>query len=433
MKLLGYLSEVVALFLRKNSKQIEVRPNNSTTYTADRVVDLPPGDANHELVSATSSSVLTNKTFDADGVGNSLSNISNSNIKAGAAIDRTKLANGTADHVVINNGTGGFSSEAQLSGTRGGTGVSSTAVYPTSGTVVEKDANQTLTTKTISADSNTLTNLQASNFKTVVGNANKILSYDGSGIPQTSKIVDDNVDASAAIGWSKISKSGSNLTDIATRSHTSLSDIGTNTHSQIDSAISASSGHISASTNVHGLGVGSAVVGTTDVQTLTNKKLTGGTASANNQWGLPQNTIANLTALTRVAGNLYYATDDKVVYYDDGTSLSPVGATAVKQTKTLADAQATPTDPIFSVAVATYQNIIVRFSLSRASGERRMGQLFLMYDGTNANVVEQSVEASDCGVTFEADVSGGNIRLLYTTTSTGNTCSMAYFLDQWSN
>ena len=42
---------------------------------------------------------------------------------------------------------------------------------------------------------------------------------------------------SASIPWADVSKTGSNLTDIATRSHTSLTDIGTNTHAQIDTAL----------------------------------------------------------------------------------------------------------------------------------------------------------------------------------------------------
>ncbi len=44
-------------------------------------------------------------------------------INASAAIARTKIASGTASHVVINNGSGVMSSEAQLSVARGGTGV----------------------------------------------------------------------------------------------------------------------------------------------------------------------------------------------------------------------------------------------------------------------------------------------------------------------
>lgn len=48
--------------------------------------------------------------------------IVNGDVNASAAIDRSKIANGTADHVVINSGAGALSSEAQLAITRGGTG-----------------------------------------------------------------------------------------------------------------------------------------------------------------------------------------------------------------------------------------------------------------------------------------------------------------------
>ena len=48
--------------------------------------------------------------------------IDNDNVDASAAIARSKLANGTADHVIINDGSGAFSSEASLAISRGGTG-----------------------------------------------------------------------------------------------------------------------------------------------------------------------------------------------------------------------------------------------------------------------------------------------------------------------
>lgn len=47
----------------------------------------------------------------------------NADINTAAAIARSKLAVGTADHVVINSGTGAFSSEANLAVSRGGTGL----------------------------------------------------------------------------------------------------------------------------------------------------------------------------------------------------------------------------------------------------------------------------------------------------------------------
>lgn len=51
----------------------------------------------------------------------SASNITDTNISASAAIARSKLAVGTANHVVINSGTGAFSSVAQLAVSMGGT------------------------------------------------------------------------------------------------------------------------------------------------------------------------------------------------------------------------------------------------------------------------------------------------------------------------
>lgn len=108
------------------------------------------GGANVTTVSNTQS--FTNKTFDADGTGNSITNIDNADIKTGAAIARNKLANGTASHVVINDGSGVMSSEATLAKVRGGTGADNSSVtFPASGTLVTEAGTQTLTNKTITS------------------------------------------------------------------------------------------------------------------------------------------------------------------------------------------------------------------------------------------------------------------------------------------
>lgn len=73
-------------------------------------------------ITAFSADVLTNKSIDADS--NTITNIDNADIKAGAAIARTKLASGSNDHVIINDNSGVLSSEAQLAISRGGTGQS---------------------------------------------------------------------------------------------------------------------------------------------------------------------------------------------------------------------------------------------------------------------------------------------------------------------
>ena len=49
----------------------------------------------HSDVTASSTTTFTNKTIDADGTGNNISNIDNADIKAAAAIDATKIADGS--------------------------------------------------------------------------------------------------------------------------------------------------------------------------------------------------------------------------------------------------------------------------------------------------------------------------------------------------
>lgn len=58
----------------------------------------------------------------------SVANVVDADVASGAAIGRGKLAAGSANHVIINNSSGVLSSEAQLSTSRGGTGIDLSAV-----------------------------------------------------------------------------------------------------------------------------------------------------------------------------------------------------------------------------------------------------------------------------------------------------------------
>ena len=76
--------------------------------------------------------------------------IVNADIDASAAIARSKLASGTADHVLINNGSGVMSSEATLAKSRGGAAADMSSVtFPSTGVIVTEAGTQTLTNKTI--------------------------------------------------------------------------------------------------------------------------------------------------------------------------------------------------------------------------------------------------------------------------------------------
>lgn len=67
------------------------------------------------MLSRTSTDTLTNKTFDVDGTGNSLTNIADANIKAGAAISVSKLAALTPTRALVSDGSGVVSASAVTS------------------------------------------------------------------------------------------------------------------------------------------------------------------------------------------------------------------------------------------------------------------------------------------------------------------------------
>jgi hypothetical protein len=95
------------------------------------------------------------------------------------------------------------------------------------------------------------------------------------------------------------------------------------------------SAHTGASSNVHGLAVGSSVVGTTDTQELTNKTLTGASIEEPIRSDVKQDTLANLTtyAASATNGQIVFATDEKKMFQVvDGELVSIGGAGIVKLT-----------------------------------------------------------------------------------------------------
>lgn len=101
------------------------------------------------------------------------------------------------------------------------------------------------------------------------------------------------------------------------------------------------------------------------------------------------------------------------------------GFTVATGTATLTDNTASPT-AIDSRSATTYKGFIIDYVFTRAAGQAKTGRFYATTDGTSAAYSDQGADLGTSGVTFSADISGGNLRFLYTTTSTGTNGLLRY-------
>jgi hypothetical protein len=165
-------------------KQLSIEDSsNDHTYTfavseltLDRIITLPLLTGDDIFVFENHTQTLTNKTINSDS--NTITNIVNIDIKADAAIDATKIADGTISNTEFQllNGIASTvvgTSDSQILtnktlttpiiGTILNTG---TITLPTStDTLIGRNTTDTLTNKTINSDSNTITNVVNADIK----------------------------------------------------------------------------------------------------------------------------------------------------------------------------------------------------------------------------------------------------------------------------
>jgi hypothetical protein len=146
-----------------------------------------------------------------------------------------------------------------------------------------------------------------------------------------------------AILWTNLDFTGSKLTDIITRAHADLQLIlgldPTSTDTTKNKHVSNAQGkkwedHVDASTNVHGIGAGSSVMGTTTAQTVTNKTILIPHTSTGVNLTLSTQNIVKITAAVTITVPTAVGVAGRVYVLDNAhagvTTVNPSGAETIE-------------------------------------------------------------------------------------------------------
>lgn len=166
------------------------------------------------------------------------------------------------------------------------------------------------------------------------------------------------------------------------------------------------------------------------ITTLELDQLDGIDSNVQDQIDALQLEIDDLTLDTPVAANRVVLSEVDGTYRESTITetqlltLSGVSAGSL----TLVDNTGSPTTWL-SVAHASYKGLFISYNLQRGAGNSAAGTLMVSTDGTTASIAEAQTSQGTLGVTFTAAISGANLLVQYTTTSTGTNVTGTYRLE----
>lgn len=152
-------------------------------------------------------------------------------------------------------------------------------------------------------------------------------------------------------------------------------------------------------------------------------------------------TNAQVNAAAAIARSKLASGSANKVVINDGTGVMTDSTVTAAELSFLAGVEALASaNLVNNTAVATPIITIPKtnsfvwlfYSIKRSSTNIEGGYILILNDGSNANIVIQSSNLGTTGADFTADVSGSNVRLLYTLSNTGVDATLKYEVVKWA-